>query len=138
MKFIISILLLTSLAISHTCYADVSIVVNTANGGAISDTEISRLFLGKLKKFSDGESAIPINSKAGTAARVVFEEKVLNKSSSQIKAYWSKRVFSGKGNPPTEVDNDAAVLSFVAENTGAIGYVDAASVDGTVKVVKTF
>ncbi|KGJ97620.1 phosphate ABC transporter substrate-binding protein [Colwellia psychrerythraea] len=138
MKFIISILLLTSLTLSHSCFADISIVVNIANGRAISDTEISRLFLGKLKKFSGGDSATPVNSKAGNAARADFEKKVLNKSSSQIKAYWSKRVFSGKGKPPTEVENDAAVLAFVAANPGAIGYVDAASVDASVKVVKTF
>jgi len=138
MKNIISLLLLTALTLSHACYADVSIVVNTANSSAISDTEISRLFLGKLKRFSGGESATPVNSKAGTAARADFEQKVLNKSSSQIKAYWSKRVFSGKGTPPTEVDNDAAVLAFVAANADAIGYVDAGSVDDTVKVVKTF
>lgn len=138
MKYIIITLLLTCLAISNTCYADVSVVVNTANSSAVSDKEIARLFLGKLKKFSGGESATPVNSKVGTAARTDFEKKVLNKSASQIKAYWSKRVFSGKGKPPTEVDDDAAVLAFVAANAGAIGYVDAASVDASVKVVKTF
>jgi ABC-type phosphate transport system substrate-binding protein len=138
MKSIISILLLSSLAFSQVCYADVAVVVNTANGSAISDKDISRLFLGKLKKFSSGDSATPVNSKAGTAARVEFEKKVLKKSSRQIKAYWSKRVFSGKGKPPTEEADDAAVLAFVAGNAGAIGYVDAASVSDTVKVVKTF
>jgi ABC-type phosphate transport system substrate-binding protein len=138
MKFIISVLLLMSLVISHACFADVSIVVNTANGNAVSDKEISRLFLGKLKKFSGGESATPVNSKSGNTVRADFEQKVLNKSTSQIKAYWSKRVFSGKGKPPKEVDNDAAVIAFVAANTGAIGYVNSASVDETVKVVKAF
>jgi ABC-type phosphate transport system substrate-binding protein len=138
MKLFISLLFLTSLTLSNTSFADVSIVVNTANGSAVSDSEISRLFLGKLKKFSNGESATPVNAKVGSAARVEFEKKVLNKSSSQIKAYWSKRVFSGKGKPPTEVDNDAAVLAFVAANAGAIGYVDAASVDDSVKVVKSY
>ncbi len=87
---------------------------------------------------SGGESAIPVNSKAATAARIEFEQKVLKKSASQIKAYWSKRVFSGKGKPPKEVDNDAAVIAFVAANAGAIGYVDAASVDASVNVLKTF
>jgi ABC-type phosphate transport system substrate-binding protein len=137
MKYII-ITLLTCLVLSNTCYADVSIVVNTANSSAITEKEISRLFLGKLKKFSGGESATPVNAKVGAAARIEFEKKVLKKSASQIKAYWSKRVFSGKGKPPTEVDNDAAVLDFVSANAGAIGYVDAASVNESVKVVKTF
>ena len=54
-----------------------------------------------------------------------------------MKAYWSKLVFTGKGTPPAELANEAAVLSHVAANPDAIGYVDAASVDGSVKVVLT-
>ncbi len=138
MKFIISVFFLVSMTITHACFAEVSVVVNTGNGSSVSDKEISRLFLGKLKKFSGGESATPINSKTGTSARTKFESKVLKKSASQIKAYWSKRVFSGKGKPPKEVENDAAVLAFVASNAGAIGYIDSASVNDTVKVIKTF
>lgn len=138
MKFIISILLVASFVISNASYANVAIVVNKANSNPVSDAEISRLFLGKLKKFDGGESATPVNSKSSTSARTDFEKNVLNKSASQLKAYWSKRVFSGKGKPPTELDNDAAVLAFVAANPGAIGYVDAANVDDSVKVIKTF
>jgi ABC-type phosphate transport system substrate-binding protein len=138
MKYILVTLLLTTLAMSNPSYAEVSVVVNPSNSSAVTDKEISRLFLGKLKKFSGGEAATPVNAKVGTAARIEFEKKVLKKSASQIKAYWSKRVFSGKGKPPTEVDNDAAVLVFVSENADAIGYVDAANVDASVKVVKTF
>lgn len=138
MRIIMSVLFLTFLTIPHTCYAEVSIVVNTGNASTVSDKEFSRLFLGKLKKFSGGTAATPVNSKAGNLARTEFEKNIIKKSSSQIKAYWSKRIFSGKGKPPTEVDNDAAVLAFVASNVGAIGYVDSANVDGTVKVIKTF
>mgnify|MGYP005989150507 CR=1 FL=1 len=138
MKYFSYVLLITTLVFSHFSYADVSVVVNTANGNAISDSDISRLFLGKLKKFSDGESAKPVNSKSDAAARIEFEKKVLNKSSSQIKAYWSKRVFSGKGKPPKEVADDAAVLVFVAANPGAIGYISSSNVNDSVKVVKTF
>ena len=138
MKVINQILLVASLSLSGACYADVAVVVNSANASDISDSEISRVFLGKLKKFSGGTSAMPVNLGVGTAARDEFESKVLSKSSSQVKAYWSKMMFSGKGKPPEEVDSDAAVIAFVAANPGAIGYVDAGSVDATVKVVKTF
>jgi len=138
MKYISYVLLVTALVFSSGSYADVAVIVNTANGNAISDNDISRLFLGKLKKFGNGESATPVNSKASSAARVEFEEKVLKKSSSQIKAYWSKRIFSGKGKPPKEVDGDAAIIAFIASNPGAVGYVSSANVNDTVKVIKTF
>lgn len=138
MKLLTQSLLAASLSISSFCYADVAVVVNSANASAVSDSEISRVFLGKLKKFSSGDSVTPVNSKMGGAVRNEFEQKVLRKSSSQVKAYWSKLVFSGKGKPPKEFGSDAEVLQFVAANPGAIGYVDAASVNDTVKVLKTF
>jgi len=129
---------LSSLGGLSTADAEVAVVVNSANTSAISDTDLSRLFLGKLKKYSAGDKAVPINQKFGTDIRNEFEQKVLKKSSSQVKAYWSKQVFSGKGRPPKEEASDKDILSKVASDKTAIGYVDAASVDGSVKVLKKF
>jgi len=118
--------------------AEVAIIVNSANASSISDSDLSRLFLGKLKAYSGGDKAEPINQKFGTKVRNEFEQKVLKKSASQVKAYWSKRVFSGKGKPPQELPSDKDILTQVAANKNAIGYIDAANVDSSVKVVKTF
>ena len=130
-------LLFTSVyaSVSH---AAVAVIVNPANSATISDSDITRLFLGKMKSFSNGETALAVNLTLGSATRDEFESKVLNKSSSQIKAYWSKLVFSGKGKPPPELVSDADVLTMVASDTNVVAYVDAASVDGSVKVIKTY
>ena len=61
----------------------------------------------------------------------------MRKSSSQIKAYWSKLVFTGKGKPPTELSG-ADAIKFVAEKPYAIAYVDASKVDTSVKVLKKY
>ncbi|GAA6172815.1 hypothetical protein NBRC116592_24850 [Colwellia sp. KU-HH00111] len=128
----------STLLISSFCYADIAVVVNHENNSVLSDSDISRLFLGKLKKFTSGGKAVAINLKLGSDTRNEFETKVLGKSASQIKAYWSKRVFSGKGKPPPELVSDKDVLSMVASDNNMIAYVDAASVDDSVKVVKVF
>jgi hypothetical protein len=60
---------------------------------------------------------------------------VLGRSTSQISAYWSKQVFTGKGIPPKEVQDDSAVISLISNNKDAIGYVDKTAVTGAVKVV---
>ena len=44
-------------------------------------------------------------------------------------------MFSGKGQPPREVGDDAAVKAWVASNPEAIGYIDGKFVDGSVKVL---
>lgn len=127
-----------SVFFSSISLADVAIIVNVDNDVTLSDTDISRLFLGKLKKFPSGQKAVAVNLKLGSTIRDEFESKVLGKSASQIKAYWSKRVFSGKGKPPQELVSDNDVLTMVASNSNAIAYVDAATVNDTVKVIKTF
>ncbi len=138
MNFIKISTLVIGLAVSCVSFAEVAIVVNKANSATINDGDINRLFLGKLKQYTSGTKVEPINQKAGSAVRNEFESKVLKKSASQIKAYWSKRVFSGKGKPPKEVASDQEVLAIVSANAGAIGYVNAASVNDSVKVVKKF
>jgi len=138
MKLFKTTLLCGLLVCSTAALADVAVIVNPGNSATLSDSDISRLFLGKLKKFPSGTKAVPVNLKFGSATRNEFEKKVLKKSSSQIKAYWSKLVFSGKGKPPKELGSDADILALVASEANAVGYIDAASVTDKVKVIKTF
>jgi len=62
----------------------------------------------------------------------------MGKSDAKIKQYWSARMFSGKGNPPKVVNNDAEVIEHVTTQLGGIGYIDAASADDRVKIVYSF
>ncbi|MCV2883385.1 phosphate ABC transporter substrate-binding protein [Aestuariibacter sp. AA17] len=125
-----------ALSLSLPALADIAIVVNPANSSDISDDNIKRIFLGKEKRFSDGSETQPVNLKEG-ASRDQFNEMILGRSSSQVSAYWSKLIFTGKGTPPKEFTTDADILSHIASNKNAIGYVDAASVNDSVKVIKT-
>jgi ABC-type phosphate transport system substrate-binding protein len=138
MKVIFQIVLYSGLLFSTNCLADVAVIVNVDNKSSVSDSDISRLFLGKLKKFNSGSKAVAINLKLGNETRNEFESKVLKKSPSQIKAYWSKRVFSGKGKPPPELVSDKDILTMVYSDSNIIAYIDAANVDETVRVIKVF
>lgn len=122
-------------ALAFSAVAEVVIVVHPSNNEALDTKEIKRFFLGKAKKFSNGKEVIPINQIAESPIRAMFDTDTLGRNSSQVSAYWSKLVFTGKGIPPKEVDNDAAVISIVADNQDAIGYVDSSSVDGSVKAI---
>lgn len=59
-------------------------------------------------------------------------------SSSQVNAYWSKLIFTGKGSMPTELASDAEIISTILSNQGAIGYIDSASITSDVKVIAKF
>jgi ABC-type phosphate transport system substrate-binding protein len=122
-------------SISFFSLADVVLIVHPSNDVALDTKEVKRIFLGKEKKFSNGKAALPINQVPSSGARGSFDTDTLGRSSTQIAAYWSKLVFTGKGIPPKELDNDAAVLAIVADDANAIGYVDSASVSDAVKVI---
>lgn len=126
------------LAVTPYGFAEVAIVVNQANTASISTEDVEKIFLGKSKTFADGSAALPINLVEGKAEREAFTQTILGRTSSQLKAYWSKLVFTGKGSPPKELASDAEVIEAIKADRTAIGYVNAASLKGELKVVHSF
>lgn len=118
--------------------ADIAVITHTSNTNDLNKTQISRIFLGKAKTFPNSEKSIPMSIKGGSDVHKEFAKKVLGKSSSQLKAYWAKLVFTGKGTPPKQINSDAEMIKLVAANPNLIGFVNAASVDDSVKVAATF
>jgi hypothetical protein len=58
------------------------------------------IFLGKTARFPDGSQAVPVDQSEGTIVRDEFYNKLVGKSAAQMKAYWSKIIFTGRGQPP--------------------------------------
>lgn len=127
----ISIVVVAALMASFSAMSQVVVVVNPSMNEEITKDEITRVYTGRSSVL------VPVNLKDSDAKRSAFDEKALGRSSAQLKAYWSKLVFTGKGNPPQEVATDADVISFVSNNEYGIGYIDAASVTDKVKVILT-
>lgn len=119
-------------------FAEVAVIVSLDNASEISDKDIKRLFLAKVKKFDGGQAAAAVNLPEGNSTRLEFEKKLLKKSPNQLKAYWSRLIFTGKARPPKELASDDEIKALVAADAGTIGYIDASKADGTVKVVGTY
>lgn len=132
------LLVITSLLLSISAWAEVSVIVHPSNANALEDSQISRIFLGKMKSYPDGSPAVPINQDEGSAVTAEFNDKTLKKSPSQLKAYWSKLVFTGKGAPPKNVANDSEMIALISANPNMIGFVDSTAVDGSVKVIQKY
>ena len=137
-KKIILVTAFASALFSQFANAEIAVIVHPSNANALDEAAISKIYLGREKSFADGSSVIPMSLGESAAASAAFNEKVLKKSSSQLKAYWSKLVFTGKGTPPKEVISDDEMVKLVAGNPSVMGYVDAAKVDASVKVVFKF
>lgn len=97
--------------------------------------EVSRLFLKKITRWSDGRTAAPVDLVVSAPARDAFSRDVHRRPASAIKKYWQQMVFSGQSAPPPEVATEEDVLAMVRSDPAAIGYVsDEVSLHG-VKIV---
>ena len=122
--------------LAATAQAALAIIAHPSNpASGITVDEAERIFLGKTGEMSGGRRVTPVDQSVGSASRAKFLQKVVHKSEDELTAYWSKLMFSGKGQPPRDLGDDAAVKAFVAGNPDAIGYVDGKFVDGSVKVL---
>jgi len=116
--------------------ADVVAVVSAKSSiSALTQSEVADLFLGKASRFPNGEPAVPIDQAEGTAIRDEFYRKVVGKSASQMKAFWSRIIFTGRGEPPAHVADDQEAKRRVAEDLHAIAYIERALVDPSVRVL---
>jgi len=124
---------------SASCYAgNLVVIANPAAGvTALTQDDVSRIFLAKTKTFPNEKAAIPVNQNEGSASRAAFEDKVLKKTPSQVNAYWTQLIFTGKGTPPKDAGADADIKKLVADNPNIVGYVDSSAVDASVVVVYT-
>jgi ABC-type phosphate transport system substrate-binding protein len=116
--------------------ADVVAVVSSKSAvTTLNKNQIADIFLVKSARFPDGSPAAPIDQAEGAAVRDEFYVKVVGKTASQIKAYWSKIIFTGRGQPPPSVSNSIEMKKRISDNPAAIGYIDRSQVDDSVRVV---
>jgi len=112
--------------------AEVVVVVNpSAPQASMTRDEVAQYFLGKSTALA------PVDQPESAPIRAEFYKKVADKDMSQVKALWSKLVFTGKATMPKEVGGSADVRKAVAANPKAIGYIEKSAVDATVKVIYT-
>jgi ABC-type phosphate transport system substrate-binding protein len=121
---------------SNVAMADVVVVVSAKSPvGALSKAQVEDIFLRKTIRFPSGAEAVVIDQAEGSAVRDEFYDKVFGKSAAQIKAYWSKIIFTGRGQPPPSVSNTIEMLKRISANPAAIGYIDREMMNDTVRVV---
>lgn len=115
---------------------DLVVIVSAKNPlGALRADQVADIFLAQVGHFPDGADAVALDQGVGSPLRNEFYAKVAAKSPALVKAYWAKRIFTGRGQPPKEAPNSAAVRKLVADNPALIGYIDKSALDASVKPV---
>jgi len=115
-------------ALVGPCLAtDLVVIVNPA-AGTLTKDQVSDLFLGK------SQALTPLDLPESSPVRALFYPKATRRDLPQVKATWSRIVFTGKGQVPRELADAAAIKKAVSADPKAIGYIERSSLDSTVKV----
>ncbi|WP_395407615.1 phosphate ABC transporter substrate-binding protein [Pseudoduganella sp. UC29_106] len=135
---LISLLLGASLSMSACLAAAAELVVIVSARSPVMTLraeQVADIFLSEVATFPDGREACAIDLRVGSPLRDEFYAKVAKRSPALMKAYWTKMIFTGRGQPPRELPNSVEVRRLVAENPGMIGYIERGALDSSVRTV---
>jgi hypothetical protein len=121
--------LIAVLAIAAQASAGEIVVVMGSGAAALTKDQVTSIYLGRNNALK------PIDLPESNPIREAFYKKATDRAPAQVKAVWSRLVFTGQGQPPKELGDAAAVKKAVATDLKAVGYIDKADIDASVKVV---
>ncbi len=110
------------------------IVIVSARGGNVSTLDraaAQQLYLGQRNQLAEGRALTVVDLPA-SPVRDAFYLRLTGKNPSQIRAYWSRLVFTGRARPPREAASPEDAITIVLANPDAIAYLpsDAATHPG--------
>ncbi len=123
---------------------EISVIVNKENPvSTLSAGEAKLYWLRKIKKRWPelNKNIKPVDRKSKCMEQDVFYSKVLNMTSTDVESYFSQKQYESAEKPQDKFPNDDAIIGFVSEEQGAIGFVNSSSLNAEsknkVKVVLT-
>jgi ABC-type phosphate transport system substrate-binding protein len=138
MRLLAAALLLALLATGRVGAGDTPLVVivHPSRTDTVGLSDLAGIYLRKRRLWYDGAPIVPLNRESGSAARETFSTRVLGSDSAHLASYWNDAYFNGIF-PPAVLSSSAAVKRYVATEPQAIGYIDPADVDDSVRAVLT-
>lgn len=102
---------------------------------SITRDQLADIYLGRATQLPDGTKLTPLNQSESSPAYQEFYREYLGRSPAQIKAHWSRLIFTGRGQPPRSVGGDEAMAKAIASTSGAIGYLDSKYLTDSLRAV---
>lgn len=129
--------LVLAVSTSHAAAAGELVVIVSSKSQVtnLRVEQVADIFLGQLTSFPGGAEAVALDQNIGSPVRDEFYSKVASKTRPLVKAYWTKMIFTGRGQPPKEAGDSAAIRKMVADNPALIGYIDKSALDASVRAV---
>ncbi len=126
---LLSLGLSLGLALSSAALAQKVAVITATSASPLSKSQLAKIYLGR------SFARTPVDLPEGHPLRAVFYRAATDSDLTQVRSTWARVMFTGRGEPPRELPDAAAVKAAVAANANVVGYIDASMVDGSVRTV---
>jgi hypothetical protein len=100
----------------------------------IASNELSLIYWRKKQYLEGGQQIHPVNLHAEHPLRLAFSATVLKSLPKDQTDYWNGVYFHGVS-PPRSLLSEEAVIRYVAETKGSIGYINACNIDSRIKPI---
>lgn len=137
LRYLLALLSTLFCAVAVPAQADEAIAVIVApqhSDARFNLGDLALVFRRKRQYWPDGSRIQAVNLAAEDPVRVAFSRAVLSADPTALDSYWNEQYFRGI-RPPYVVGSSEAMLRFVADTPGAVGYVAACQVGSSVAVI---
>ena len=139
-NLLLSFILIASIvSLSSATSADEPNIMVIANEkgapGSLTMKELKAIFQGEKQRWKDGTKISIAFMKSSTPIGGATAKKVMKISGDQLNKLWLALVFQGKAKAPVFYGSASEVESYISQNAGAIGVVEAGYQVKGVKVI---
>lgn len=128
-------LLALALLLAPAAFAQIAIVAGARSTlPDLTAAQAEQFYLGRAYSLPDGTAVVLADLPAG-GTRDQFYEQLTRKNPNQIRAHWSRMVFTGRALPPQEAASVEQLRQWLAAQPNLIGYLPVSELDARVRVL---
>lgn len=102
---------------------------------SVSADHLKRLYFGKISSLPNGRKVTVLVYADDDEQFQQFTRQHLRRTSQQLRSFWAKQLFTGRGNMPIHVNSLEEMLSLVASSEEYVGYIPIEALQESVRVL---
>ncbi|MCC1497635.1 hypothetical protein [Alcanivorax sp. 1008] len=115
--------------------AELVIVTNQDSPlSSLNQNEVKQLFSGQLRSLA-GKPVQPLDLPAKDPTREKFYLHIMGRTPEQMRAYWTRLIFTGQGKPPREVSSSHELKILLGSSAEYIGYIEEEALTSNMRVL---
>lgn len=114
-----SLIISVIMGVHASANCSIVVVANTDNKKIqLNRLQVRNLFMGNALPYDLEAITLPPDNQT----RVLFNTRVVGLTESRIQSYWAQMRFTGRKKEPKEIATERAILEYIKDNPGSVGY----------------